>query len=284
MSGERRLGAVLQRTAERLRAAGIDEARREARALLSAFLPDAGAALYDRDRLLEGKQIAAINSAAARRARHEPLARILGRREFWSLEFGLNPETLVPRPDSETLVEAALQHCSAPQRPCRVLDLGTGSGCLLLALLSERPAAWGLGVDRVAGALRQAVANACALHMAERCAFLCGDWTTALAGRFDLIVSNPPYIESGALEDLEPEVALYDPRLALDGGPDGLAAYRLLVPQAAGVLASDGWLILEIGLGQERQVCALLSASGLEKQVQHPSLDGRIRAISASQG
>ena len=196
----------LDRATAILRAAGLDDPRAEARALLRA--------------VPEHRH----EKALAERAAHKPLARIVGHREFWSLDFQLNEATLDPRPDSETLVEAVVQELADRGRPWRLLDLGTGSGCLLLALLSELPAGWGVGVDLAPRAAWQARANAVALELAGRCAFLAGDWGASLAGGFDVVLSNPPYIASAVLPTLAPEVRQHDPALALDGGADGLAA------------------------------------------------------------
>ncbi len=282
MSEAGTLGTLLDDTARRLAAAGIEEPRREARALAKAVFADAPSALYDRSRLIGLDRAATLRAAAARRARREPLARILGCKEFWSLSFALSKETLVPRPDSETLVEAALALLPEEGRAYRLLDFGTGSGCLLLAILSERPAAFGIGVDRSTGAVRQAAANARALALAPRATFLVADWGAALSSSFDLIVSNPPYVESEVLSELAPEVARHDPVLALDGGSDGLTAYRAVVPQAAALLAPGGSLVLEIGQGQCESVAGLLGASGLvELEVNH-DLSGIARTLSAS--
>ena len=174
--------------------------------------------------------MASLAPLVARREAHEPLALIVGHREFWSLEFAVSPATLIPRPESETLIEAAVAAFANREPPRLVLDLGTGTGCLLLAALSEFPAAFGIGVDRSAEAAALAARNAAALHLADRALFVCGDWADALSTRFDLVLGNPPYIPTEDLGSLMPDVARYEPRTALDGGPDGLAAYRRLIP------------------------------------------------------
>ena len=197
-----------------------------------------------------------------RRAAHEPLALITGRREFWSLDLAVSPATLIPRADSETLIEAALAARPERTRVRRILDLGTGTGCLLLAALSEFPAAFGIGTDRSAAATALARHNAARLGMADRAAFLCTDWAAALSGRFDLILSNPPYIPTAALPELMPEVARYEPASALDGGPDGLGAYRRMLPELPRLLAADGVAVLELGQGQDAPVAALARAAG----------------------
>ena len=194
---------------------------------------------------------AALEPLLVRRIAHEPLALIVGHREFWSLDFAVSPPTLIPRPESETADRGGARGVQ-PDRPPprRVLDLGTGTGCLLLAALSEFSAAFGVGVDRSAEAVRLAAGNATALGLADRAAFACGDWAEALDARFDLVLCNPPYIPTSELSGLMPDVALYEPRSALDGGADGLAAYRGLVPNLRGLLASDGIAVLELGVGQ----------------------------------
>jgi len=193
----------------------------------------------------------------ARRTAHEPLALILGRREFWSLEFAVSPATLIPRPESETLIEAAVAAFAAVMPPERVLDLGTGTGCLLLAALSEFPTATGIGVDRSAEAVALASRNAATLRMAARAVFVVGDWVDALDARFDLVLCNPPYIRTGDLDFLMPEVAHHEPRAALDGGEDGLAAYRRLLPALPDLLAPAGTAVVELGADQAEPVVEL---------------------------
>jgi release factor glutamine methyltransferase len=181
------------------------------------------------------------------------VARLTGVREFWSLPFRVTPDTLEPRPDSETVVEAALAALDAAgvprQRPLGLLDLGTGTGCLLLALLRELPAAWGLGVDISPGACAAAAANARSLGLARRARFRPGDWGRGLDGGFDLVVANPPYVSDGEIATLQPEVALHEPRSALAGGPDGLAGHRALAPHVARLLGDGGVAVVEFGAG-----------------------------------
>ena len=198
----------------------------------------------------------------ARRVGREPLALIIGRREFWSLEFQVSPATLVPRPDSETLIEAALAAFAGKSEPSRVLDLGTGTGCLLLALLTEFPSAFGVGLDRSPAAAALAKANAARLGLARRSAFVVGDWAAPLAGRFDLIVSNPPYIPSADIPLLMPEVADHEPRSALDGGADGYDAYRNIVADLNNCLTAAGVAVLELGQGQAISVSDIARESG----------------------
>ncbi len=220
----------------------------------------------------------ALPALVARRAAHEPLALILGRREFWSLDFAVSPATLIPRPDSETLIEAALATFTGREPPRRVLDLGAGSGCLLLAALSEFTTAFGLGVDRSFDAVVLARRNAAGLGMAPRAAFLCADWAAALDGPFDLVLSNPPYIPTGQIDGLMPEVARHEPRIALDGGVDGYSAYRRLLPDLARLLAPDGVAVLEVGAGQAPMVGRLARGAGFASEPHH-DLSGIVRAL-----
>lgn len=256
--------ALLRAFAAAFAEKGLEAPEREARALLRASL-----GLSDLDLVTRGEQpvteedTARLRALADRRATGEPLARLTGRREFWSLDFTLAPETLVPRPETETLVEAALALYPDRHAPLRILDLGTGSGALLAALLSEYPAAFGIGVDLSLGAARQARENLAALGFAARSRVLVGHWAQALAGGFDLVVSNPPYIPSTDIPALERDVRDHDPRLALDGGPQGLDAYRALSLALPGLLVAGGYAVLELGIGQERDVAALLAAAGL---------------------
>ena len=274
------LNEHIHRGAAILRAAGIDNPRLEARLLLAYALGVPSAAiLRDRNRPTEAPGYDAL---IARRAAHEPLALILGRREFWSLEFAVSPDTLIPRGDSETLIEAALAAFPDRQAVRRVLDLGTGTGCLLLAALHEFPAAFGVGVDRVAGAARLAAHNAAALGCADRAAFLVADWAEPLAGRFDLVLSNPPYIPTRDLAGLMPEVADHEPSSALDGGADGLAAYRRIVAALSVLLANGGAGVIELGIGQADDVAALARSAGFTTEVRD-DLAGIARALIVRQ-
>jgi release factor glutamine methyltransferase len=271
--------------ADRLAAAGIEEPRRDARLLLAAALGvGQGALLAGDDRQVDVEAAARFAAHVARRAAREPVSRILGVREFWSLPFRLTPATLDPRPDSEALIEAALETVPDRDAPLRLLDLGTGSGCLLLALLSELPNATGIGIDRDPAALVAAAENAAALGLASRAAFRRGDWGRGLAERFDLVVANPPYIAEEEVARLAPEVALYEPRGALAGGVDGLDAYRLLAPQLGGLLCDGGRAVLEFGHGQHDAVAGLIGAGGLEIRGFRYDLGGTVRCVVAACG
>ncbi len=251
------VGDALAWACQRLADAGVEQPRREARLLAAHVLGLPARALLDPASRVDRAGFAAL---VARRVAREPLALITGRRGFWTLELEVSPDTLVPRPDSEALVEAALAHAPGARR---VLDLGTGTGCLLLAVLSACPGAFGVGVDLSPAACRLAARNAAANGMAERCAFLAGDWTDALHGRFDIILCNPPYIETATLAGLMPEVRLFEPARALDGGAEGLDAYRRLLPGLPGLLDDRGVAVLELGAGQEAAVRGLAAQAAL---------------------
>ncbi len=271
---------ALAAASRRLAAAGIEQPRRDARLLLGALLEATPEALLiDSERPLTAAEAAGFAALVARRAAREPVSRILGRREFWGLALRLSPDTLDPRPDSETLVEAGLDRLMPRDAAWRLLDLGTGSGCLLLALLSELPNAWGLGVDLSPGAAATARANACALGLAGRAGFAVADWTAGLSGRFDLIVCNPPYVEAAA--ELAPEVAVYDPPPALFAGTEGLDAYRRLLPQLPALLAPGGQVLLELGAGQAEPVAALARAAGFTRIDARADLSGTPRCLAA---
>lgn len=253
--------AALHRGATQLEQAGIDTPRREARLLLAHALGvTVETLLRDADTVFEP---ASYNALLTRRIGHEPLALITGHREFWSLNLAVSGATLIPRPDSETLIEAALAAIPDRARVHRVLDLGTGTGCLLLAALREYPASFGIGTDRSAAACLLARSNAAMLSVDNRTAVICADWAAPLAGRFELILCNPPYIATGDLPGLMPEVVQFEPASALDGGADGLSAYRRILPDLPRLLAPDGVAILELGLGQAAAVSALAEVVGL---------------------
>lgn len=276
------IGELLGAIAGELAAAGFTEPRRQARRLLALGLD-----LTPAEQLAHSQQPVAPDAGARVRAMldrllaHEPLSRIAGRREFWGLDFRLAPETLDPRPETETVVEAVLRRLPDRRAPLRVLDLGTGTGCLLLALLSELPAAHGVGIDIASASVRTACANAAALGFAGRTLFLAGDWGAALSTRFDVVVANPPYIETAALADLPPEVARHDPPRALDGGADGLAAYRAIAADLPRLLTPGAIIAVEVGAGQADAVAAILAASGCAREGVDRDLAGVGRCVVA---
>jgi release factor glutamine methyltransferase len=216
----------------------------------------------------------------ARRAAREPMAFILGRQGFWTLDLEVAPSTLIPRADTETLVHAALAAFPRRTDVRAVLDLGTGTGALLLAALAEFSGAWGVGVDRSAAAVALAARNARANGLFARASFLCGDWAAALEKKFDLILANPPYIPSADIASLMPEVAAHEPRSALDGGADGLAAYRSIVGELPNLLAPCGVAILELGQGQAESVGAIAAACGFGPPALRQDLGGVARAMT----
>lgn len=264
MSAALTVSALRRTVRDALAVAGTDSPDLDARLLIASVLGCDPAALVARGADPVAEEVAArVQALVARRRAGEPVARILGRREFWSLDFTLAPETLVPRPDTETVVEAALAACPDRAAPLRVLDLGIGSGAILAAILSERPEAFGIGVDRAAGAAWAARDNLERAGLAGRAAVMVGDWAEALCARFDLVVSNPPYIPAGEIAALDAEVRRHDPMLALDGGADGLDAYRAIARALPRLLVPGGVAVLELGIGQEADVSALLGAAGL---------------------
>ncbi len=273
-------GAVL-----RLEAAGVREPRLEARLLLNhaTALPLEHMVAHPDQALGEAARVRYAR-LVERRAGRQPLAHITGRREFWSLAFKVTPDTLAPRPESETLVEAALGLVSDRKAPLRVLDLGTGTGCILLALLSELPKAEGVGVDLSEPAARVARENAIALGLADRARFLVGNWATALGACFELVVANPPYVPVEEIDRLEPEVADFEPRLALAGGPDGMAGYRALAPRLPALLAPGGRALLEIGQGQGDSVGDIMVAAGLSVSDRRADLAGVERCLVLAAG
>lgn len=272
-----RIGALLCEAGAALREAAIENPRFEARLLLAhAMGSTAEALLRDPGAVVPPDAAARFQTGLAQRLDHLPMARILGFAGFWTLELEVGPETLIPRADSETLIEAALALGVAPRR---ILDLGTGTGCLLLAALSAFPAASGVGVDLHPGAAALAARNAWRNGVSRRAAFLAGDWAAALTGRFDLILSNPPYIETAAMAGLMPEVARHEPAGALDGGADGLMAYREILQELPRLLAPSGHAVLELGQGQSAAVSALAMARGLEVSGLRRDLGGVERAL-----
>ncbi|HEY8382127.1 MAG TPA: peptide chain release factor N(5)-glutamine methyltransferase [Microvirga sp.] len=274
-------GAALAGLRRTLAEAGIDNPAYEARLLLAGVLGIGLPALALRSgRPLTEAEAATLEAFAARRLAREPVARILGEWEFWGLPFALSPDTLVPRPDTETVVEAALARIPDRSRTFALIDLGTGTGCLLVALLHECPKAWGLGIDRSPGALATARANARRNGVAERALFAASDWAAAVSGSFDLVVSNPPYIASPVIATLDPDVREHDPMAALDGGADGLDAYRRILDEAPRLLRPGGHLLLEIGYDQGESVPRLAAGLPLAIEEVRPDLSGNARCVA----
>jgi release factor glutamine methyltransferase len=259
------VGELLAATAPLLAEAGIDEPRREARLLIALGLGVEPAHIMGYpERPVDAAARLRIEALVARRAAREPYSRIAGKRGFWSLDILLSPDTLDPRPASETLIESALERLADRSAPLSILDLGTGSGCLLLALLAELPNATGIGVDIATGAVRTARRNAAAAGLERRVSFLVGDWAHSIDTRADVILANPPYIRSDEIDRLAPEVALYEPRRALDGGADGLRPYAHLAAETKRLLKPGGTAIFEIGVHQATPVKKLIRDAQLQ--------------------
>jgi release factor glutamine methyltransferase len=278
------IAGIRRSLTQQFRAAGLESANADARILVGHALSlDHTALATAGDRPLDAEERKAVAALARRRLAREPIARIIGRKEFWSLPLSINASTLVPRPETETVVEVALAaiDASGPRtRALRIADLGTGSGALLLALLSELPNASGVGTDTSVDALMMARTNAQRLGI-TRAAFVAGDMARPLGAPLDLIVSNPPYIASGEFVALAPEVRAFDPRSALDGGADGLDCYRSLSASTPALLKPGGALVVEIGAGQADAVARLFSAAGLALGLPQPDLNGIPRVLLA---
>ena len=272
--------AMLRHMRDALHNAGLDSAALDARLLLAAAI---GADATELARAPEAEmtqgEIAQAEDFLAQRLAHRPVAKIIRQKEFWGRAFSVSDAVLDPRPDSETLIELALEKCPM-QTAFSVLDLGTGSGCLLLTLLAERPHAHGLGVDKSTAALAVAEANAVRLSLSDRAEFAPSDWFENVSQPYHLIVANPPYIETGALARLPEDVRLYDPMAALDGGPDGLEPYRQIVADAASYLEADGWLIFEVGHKQAEAVSALMRRAGFDAVTIAADLAGHQRVVA----
>ncbi|GIL40335.1 peptide chain release factor N(5)-glutamine methyltransferase [Roseiterribacter gracilis] len=266
----------------RLRAAGVETPVLDARLLVQHALGADWNQLYiGPDRDLTDDERSELGRLIDRRAAREPVSRILGNREFWSLNLLVGPDTLDPRPDTETIIDSALKLVPDRDLHVRVLDLGTGTGAILLALLTELPNATGLGIDRAPGAVATATENAQRLGLDGRTRFRNGDWGKGIDERFDLIVSNPPYIRRGDIAGLSPEVRDFDPVLALDGGPDGLDAYRELAPDLQRLLDPGGCAVLEVGQGQAPAVMRILEEVGLRSAGSARDLGGIERCVIA---
>jgi len=268
---------------EALQQAKINNAENEAKWLLQSITQWRSEAIFfDQSLMLTAAQLSEFKDGIVRRAAYEPLAHIIGEMEFWSLPFTVTPATLIPRADSETLVEAVLQKMDNTKAET-LLDLGTGSGCLMLSLLHERPSLSGVGVDRSADALKVAAQNAKALRLTPRAEFIQSIWfddVTAPDGGFDIIISNPPYIPSKDMSGLMESVKSHEPHSALDGGDDGLDAYRAILAEVAINLARGGLLAFEIGIAQADDVIALMAAQKLQNIQKHKDLSGIERVIT----
>ncbi len=282
MTAAASVGAAVADARRRLAGAGVSEAALDARLLAAAALCVTPAEVFSHpERPLRDDDRRALDRLVARRAGREPLAHIVGHREFWSLSLAVTRDTLIPRPESETVVEAALAHVRDRDAPLSVLDLGTGSGCLLLALLSELPRARGVGVDISGAALGVALANADALGLGDRTRLVEGGWD-AVGGRYDLIVANPPYVADGDLDGLAPEVARFEPRRALAAGIDGLDAFRAVVPLLPRRLAAGGAAFLEVGAGQAEAVAAMARQQGMQVIEIKKDLSGLPRCVAVA--
>jgi release factor glutamine methyltransferase len=276
---------ALHLLAQAFRTAGIEDADVDARLLAGhALLLDRARLIAQSDRILEAREINVINALAARRLKREPVSRILGQKEFWSIALAITPDVLVPRPETETVVEGALDFVvrgGLRMEKLRILDIGTGSGALLLALLRELPNATGTGTDISTGALKVARENAARCGVEGRCTFVVCDIASVVEGPFDLLVSNPPYIAHHEITSLAPEVKNYDPTVALDGGDDGLAAYRAIAADAKRLMAPGARMFVELGAGQEAAVRDLFTNVGLIAGIARTDLAGIPRVLGA---
>ena len=278
------LAQALRRATADLARAGIEGPGNDARLLISAALGLSAAQLLARpERPLRPEEAQSFGRLIARRVAREPVSRILGEREFYGRTFGISPATLDPRPDSETLIDQTLKLVTLEgwqSRALRILDVGTGSGCLLLTLLAELPGAFGVGTDVSVAALETARANAVRLGLARSAGWLAGDLVAAVRGPFDILISNPPYIPSLEIAQVEPEVREHDPLLALDGGADGVAFFRRLSASVEEIVP-DGWIVLETGYNQTDAVATLLAAQGLREISVQRDVAGRRRCVAA---
>ncbi len=275
-----RLQTLWQHMSQRLQSAGIASARLDARLLVQHALGISHEQLIaEDDRRVLPHEVATIERLMVRRLAREPLAQIIGRKAFWRDEFIVSADVLSPRPESETLIDGLLQHCRNEATPETILDFGTGSGCLLLSLLREYPQARGMGVDISPAALAVARQNAVQLGLAGRAEFQQGNWGETLQTSYDMIISNPPYIAECDVSALAPEVVMYEPEWALTGGPDGLAAYRALLPHLARALKPGGIAAMECGEGQATAVADLAAHNELSLVTVMPDLRGIRRAL-----
>ena len=275
------VGQIIADMTARFAVAGIETARLDARVLTGHVLNIEPSLLFARsDMEMPPEKATLLETFAARRLAYEPVSRIIGKREFWGMDFALTADTLDPRADTETLVSAVLGVKDQYTAP-RILDLGTGTGCILLSILKDWPEATGVGIDLNPGAVTAAQANASTLGFSSRASFQQGDWYAGLTGTFDIIVSNPPYIVAAEVATLMDEVRRFDPLLALSGGDDGFAAYRVIIPGAQAHLSPGGRLFLEIGIGQELAATSLLASCGLQPMAEYRDLAGIVRCLEA---
>ena len=263
---------------DQLQKAGIENPWRELRLLLSHVTGKSYEhILFEGDCELSAPEYDTLSKALQRRCNHEPLSKIIGQREFWGLPFKVTKDTLDPRPDSETLIEAVLKDFPDQTKPLRFLDFGTGTGCLLLSLLSEYPNAFGVGVDKSEAAILVALENARVLEFSDRASFLISDWGQALKGTFDCVISNPPYI--GLDDSLERNVKDFDPHSALYAGKDGLDAYRALFSEIGSFCHSQTKIFMEIGQGQKESAAAIAKENGFNLSAVHKDLSGTDRVL-----
>jgi release factor glutamine methyltransferase len=277
------VASLLEGVRRILSGSGVADAGPESRLLVSqATGLDMASLIASPARVVAQDCVKTLHQWLARRVKGEPLFRILGWREFYGLRLALSPDTLEPRPDTETLVDLVLPRARAiagAHGQCRILDLGTGTGAVALALLAEIPEAVALGVDIAPGAIATATKNAMALALDTRFRAMCSSWYEAVGGTFDIIVSNPPYVRRDELATLPREVACFDPLPALDGGTDGLDGYRAIAAGAPAHLAEGGAVAVEIGNGQKEEVVALFAATGFRLEAERRDLGGRTRAL-----
>jgi protein-(glutamine-N5) methyltransferase, release factor-specific len=282
-AGEETVGALVAELRRAFAEKGIDTAGLDARLLVGGLLDlDATALVIRAGDRVDPDRARAVRTAMAERLAGRPVHRILGAREFHGLLLHLSPDTLEPRPDTETLVEAALpimREVVAVRGACRIVDLGIGTGAVGLALVAACPQATCLGIDIAPGAVATATENAERLGLSGRYTAQAGNWLENISGSFDVIVSNPPYIRTEDLAELAPEVRLHDPLAALDGGQDGLVAYREIAAQAPRSLADDGVVLVEIGIGQSEDVSVVFASAGFERVEVFKDLSGTERVI-----
>jgi release factor glutamine methyltransferase len=279
-------GDAVRLLTQTFRSAGVDTPELDARILVAHALGISRAALMaGPERALSQSDLALIADYEMRRRQREPVSRILGRRAFRTLSLEIGATTLDPRPDTEIIVDAVVALAKETANPnVNVLDLGTGSGAIIIAVLMELPDAIGVGTDIDAATLQIAHRNAERANVLARAEFQQADWLTGVTGAFDFVVSNPPYIPSASISGLEPEVSRFDPRLALDGGTDGLGAYRAILADAGGSLNPGGWVVFEVGNGQAADVMALCRHYGFgddENPRIWTDLGGRARCVAA---